>query len=79
MQDLPLDYYIYSSFTENPSNQCLVHAGAECKACLAACDNSGYAGVGGFYTGSARGAWFSVSGFRGLGVWGFKGFRGSGV
>lgn len=23
---LPLDYYMYSAFTENPSNQCFVHA-----------------------------------------------------
>ncbi|CAE7282278.1 unnamed protein product [Symbiodinium sp. CCMP2456] len=45
-RDMPLDYYIYSSFTENPSNQCLVHAKAACSACLAACDNSGYAGSG---------------------------------
>ena len=43
-KDMPLDYYVYSSFTENPSNQCLVHAKAACSACLAACDNSGYAG-----------------------------------
>ena len=43
-KDMPLDYYIYSSFTENPSNQCLVHSKAACSACLAACDNSGYAG-----------------------------------
>jgi len=45
-RDMPLDYYIYSSFTENPSNQCLVHSKAACSACLAACDNSGYAGSG---------------------------------
>jgi len=38
---LPLDYYIYSSFTENPSNQCLVHSQSDCEACLHACDNSG--------------------------------------
>jgi len=40
-QELPLDYYIYSSFTENPSNQCLVHAQSDCEACLRACDNDG--------------------------------------
>jgi len=34
---LPLDYYIYSAFTENPGNQCFVHAKAECHACLAHC------------------------------------------
>lgn len=45
-QTLPLDYYIYSSFTENPSNQCLVHGGSTCASCLQACDNSGYAGPG---------------------------------
>lgn len=41
---LPFDYYIYSSFTENPSNQCLAHNKADCDACLRACDNTGYAG-----------------------------------
>jgi len=34
---LPLDYYIYSAFTENPGNQCFVHAKALCHACLARC------------------------------------------
>jgi len=34
---LPLDYYIYSAFTENPGNQCFVHAKALCHACLAHC------------------------------------------
>eukprot|EP00928_Gymnodinium_smaydae_P037306 TRINITY_DN25920_c0_g1_i1.p1 TRINITY_DN25920_c0_g1~~TRINITY_DN25920_c0_g1_i1.p1 ORF type:complete len:659 (-),score=58.82 TRINITY_DN25920_c0_g1_i1:16-1992(-) len=36
-----LDYYLYSSFTENPSNQCLVHSKNECITCLNACDNEG--------------------------------------
>jgi len=35
--DLPLDYYIYSAFTENPGNQCFVHGGDQCKACLKQC------------------------------------------
>jgi len=34
---LPLDYYIYSAFTENPGNQCYVHAGKDCKSCLQHC------------------------------------------
>lgn len=34
---LALDYYIYSSFTENPGNQCFVHAGEKCQACLQTC------------------------------------------
>mmetsp|Transcript_93293 Transcript_93293/g.300369 ORF Transcript_93293/g.300369 Transcript_93293/m.300369 type:complete len:513 (-) Transcript_93293:75-1613(-) len=34
---LPLDYYMYSAFTENPGNQCYNHAGDSCKACLANC------------------------------------------
>eukprot|EP00411_Alexandrium_monilatum_P051838 CAMPEP_0175431684 /NCGR_PEP_ID=MMETSP0095-20121207/52499_1 /TAXON_ID=311494 /ORGANISM="Alexandrium monilatum, Strain CCMP3105" /LENGTH=630 /DNA_ID=CAMNT_0016731169 /DNA_START=55 /DNA_END=1947 /DNA_ORIENTATION=- len=34
---LRLDYYLYSAFTENPGNQCLVHSGASCKACLDHC------------------------------------------
>lgn len=34
---LPLDYYMYSSFTENPGNQCFVHSNAACKACLQRC------------------------------------------
>jgi len=45
-EDMPLDYYIYSSFTENPSNQCLIHSSSDCQACLKACDNTGYAGPG---------------------------------
>lgn len=35
---LPLDYYLYSTFTENPGNQCLVHSSANCQACLTRCD-----------------------------------------
>lgn len=34
---LPLDYYLYSSFTENPGNQCYVLRGGDCRACLRAC------------------------------------------
>ena len=32
-----LDYYIYSSFTENPSNQCLIHSKQDCMNCLNSC------------------------------------------
>ena len=35
--DVPLDYYLYSAFTENPGNQCLVLGRAACRECLAAC------------------------------------------
>eukprot|EP00929_Paragymnodinium_shiwhaense_P021118 TRINITY_DN13856_c0_g1_i1.p1 TRINITY_DN13856_c0_g1~~TRINITY_DN13856_c0_g1_i1.p1 ORF type:complete len:732 (-),score=126.08 TRINITY_DN13856_c0_g1_i1:310-2505(-) len=42
-KDLPFDYYIYSSFTENPSNQCLIHNHRECADCLRACDSEGKA------------------------------------
>jgi len=34
---LPVDYYMYSSFTENPGNQCFVHSAANCRACLQHC------------------------------------------
>lgn len=40
-----LDYYIYSSFTENPSNQCLIHSKEDCKKCLESCENA-FAGQG---------------------------------
>jgi len=36
---LPLDYYMYSSFTENPGNQCFVHAKKACQACMAKCQS----------------------------------------
>lgn len=35
---LPLDYYLYSRFTENPSNQCFVHGRKACQKCLWACN-----------------------------------------
>lgn len=35
--NFPLDYYIYSAFTENPGNQCFVHSAQNCAACLQAC------------------------------------------
>lgn len=35
--ELPLDYYLYSAFTENPGNQCLVHSKDNCGACLNHC------------------------------------------
>eukprot|EP00933_Yihiella_yeosuensis_P027564 TRINITY_DN21461_c0_g1_i1.p1 TRINITY_DN21461_c0_g1~~TRINITY_DN21461_c0_g1_i1.p1 ORF type:complete len:693 (-),score=119.14 TRINITY_DN21461_c0_g1_i1:72-2150(-) len=34
-----IDYYVYSSFTENPGNQCFVHAGEVCKTCVRLCSN----------------------------------------
>jgi len=34
---LPLQYYIYADFTENPGNQCFVHSASNCRACLDAC------------------------------------------
>jgi len=34
---LPLQYYIYADFTENPGNQCFVHSEDGCKRCLARC------------------------------------------
>jgi len=36
-EGLPVQYYIYSDFTENPGNQCFVHARDDCKACLERC------------------------------------------
>lgn len=35
----PVDYYMYSSFTENPGNQCFVHSSSNCQACLGHCHN----------------------------------------
>ncbi|CAK9084108.1 Hypothetical protein SCF082_LOCUS39907 [Durusdinium trenchii] len=34
-----LDYYTYSSFLENPSNQCLVHSWGNCKKCIKECNS----------------------------------------
>eukprot|EP00929_Paragymnodinium_shiwhaense_P001205 TRINITY_DN101427_c0_g1_i1.p1 TRINITY_DN101427_c0_g1~~TRINITY_DN101427_c0_g1_i1.p1 ORF type:complete len:750 (+),score=136.75 TRINITY_DN101427_c0_g1_i1:64-2313(+) len=34
---LPIDYYLYASFTENPGNQCLMHSKGRCEACLKRC------------------------------------------
>ena len=36
-KQLPLDYYLYSSFTEKPGNQCYVHDEDSCRACLDHC------------------------------------------
>lgn len=36
---LPLDYYIYSDFTENPGNQCFVYSNATCNACMQRCES----------------------------------------
>lgn len=33
----PLEYYIYSTFTENPANQCFVHSRDNCLACMQHC------------------------------------------
>ncbi|CAE8636235.1 unnamed protein product [Polarella glacialis] len=35
--ELPLDYYLYSAFTENPGNQCLLHSAPNCHKCLRQC------------------------------------------
>merc|ERR1712039_616662 len=35
---LPLDYYLYSSFTENPGNQCFVESKGACQDCIARCN-----------------------------------------
>jgi len=35
-----LDYFIYSAFVENPSNQCLVHSYANCEACIERCNQA---------------------------------------
>jgi len=39
LPSLPLDYYIYSDFTENPGNQCFVLASEACAECMKRCDN----------------------------------------
>mmetsp|Transcript_101304 Transcript_101304/g.315740 ORF Transcript_101304/g.315740 Transcript_101304/m.315740 type:complete len:705 (-) Transcript_101304:85-2199(-) len=36
-QAFPLDYYIYSAFTENPGNMCFLHSHAACRACQRHC------------------------------------------
>jgi len=36
-QPFPLDYYIYSTFTENPGNMCFLHSQANCRACQQRC------------------------------------------
>mmetsp|Transcript_31503 Transcript_31503/g.80314 ORF Transcript_31503/g.80314 Transcript_31503/m.80314 type:complete len:678 (+) Transcript_31503:64-2097(+) len=36
---LLVDYYLYSAFTENPGNQCLVRSGAQCMDCLQHCND----------------------------------------
>ncbi|CAJ1350660.1 unnamed protein product, partial [Effrenium voratum] len=35
-----LDYYMYSTFVENPSSQCLVHSYGNCNACIKYCNNN---------------------------------------
>jgi len=34
---LPVQYYMYADFTENPGNQCFMHDEEECKRCLDLC------------------------------------------
>lgn len=34
---LPLHYYIYATFTENPGNQCYVYSGDRCRTCVKNC------------------------------------------
>jgi len=34
---LPVQYYVYADFTENPGNQCFVHSKAACEKCLQTC------------------------------------------
>jgi len=36
---LPVDYYLYSAFTESPGNQCLVHTSDACQACMKRCND----------------------------------------
>mmetsp|Transcript_50688 Transcript_50688/g.91033 ORF Transcript_50688/g.91033 Transcript_50688/m.91033 type:complete len:150 (-) Transcript_50688:76-525(-) len=43
-----LDYYVYSAFSENPSNQCLVHSYGNCAACIQKC-NDLYPGSFGYW------------------------------
>mmetsp|Transcript_107608 Transcript_107608/g.273168 ORF Transcript_107608/g.273168 Transcript_107608/m.273168 type:complete len:637 (-) Transcript_107608:81-1991(-) len=38
--ELPVDYYMYADFTENPGNQCYVHSYHNCAACLSKCNNN---------------------------------------
>lgn len=55
-QSLPLDYYLYSAFTENPGNQCLVHSAANCEACMQRCTASA--------AGSQHAFWLPGAAFR---------------
>lgn len=34
---LPVDYYLYSAYTENPGSQCLLHSESACHTCLGHC------------------------------------------
>ncbi|CAE7847487.1 unnamed protein product [Symbiodinium microadriaticum] len=38
-QPLPLDYYLYADFTENPGNMCYLLPGEACEKCLETCQN----------------------------------------
>jgi len=38
-QPLPLDYYMYSDFTENPGNQCFLLSKTACQACMEKCQS----------------------------------------
>lgn len=37
---LPVDYYLYSDFTENPGNQCYVHSKDNCAICAQRCERN---------------------------------------
>mmetsp|Transcript_119743 Transcript_119743/g.346096 ORF Transcript_119743/g.346096 Transcript_119743/m.346096 type:complete len:597 (-) Transcript_119743:322-2112(-) len=36
---LPVDFYMYSAFTESPSSQCFVHSSERCRACIQSCND----------------------------------------
>mmetsp|Transcript_168117 Transcript_168117/g.534927 ORF Transcript_168117/g.534927 Transcript_168117/m.534927 type:complete len:687 (-) Transcript_168117:80-2140(-) len=58
-QPLPLDYYLYSAFTENPGNQCLVHSSGQCQACMQRCTKAA--------AGQQHAFWMPGAGFREVG------------
>lgn len=56
---LPLDYYVYAAFTENPGNQCLIHGPARCAACMQRCNQVS--------TGQQHAYWLPGEAFRTVG------------
>jgi len=36
---LPVDFYMYSAFTESPGSQCFVHSSERCRACVRRCQD----------------------------------------